>query len=63
MCRCVYTCIHVYIYASDLVERVVAAEAVVLHESQDSNLIVILAIFGILHDLPCLQRGGREGGR
>ena len=52
-----------------LVERVVSVEAVVLNETKHSDLVLVFAVLGILHDVPRLReagrggRGGRERGR
>ena len=45
---------------SHLVERVVSIEAVVLHETKNSDLVLVLSVLGILHDVPRL--GVRERG-
>jgi hypothetical protein len=36
-----------------LVERVVSVEAVVLNETKHSDLVLVFAVLGILHDVPC----------
>lgn len=59
-----YTCIYLYahyatwnkMYITDLVQRIVSIEGVILHQTQHTNLVLILAILGILHDMPCLQK-------
>ena len=43
-------------YRSDLMKRVVAIETAILYKTEDTNLIFIFTIFGILHYMPCLQK-------
>ena len=43
-------------HVTDLVERIVAIEAAVLHQTQYSNLVLVLTILGILRDMPRLQK-------
>ena len=42
-------------------ERVVSVEAVVLNETKHSDLVLVFAVLGILHDVPCLRDTGRRG--